>query len=52
MIKCWKFLSGVNLWNISGLIGKYPENGGCEYTAARKFTDPVLRFIFNVGEFS
>jgi len=25
---------GVNLWNISGLIGKCPENNGYEYAAA------------------
>ncbi|KAF8798208.1 hypothetical protein BYT27DRAFT_7236741 [Phlegmacium glaucopus] len=25
---------GVNLWNISGLIAKYPENDGYEHTAA------------------
>jgi len=41
----WKFLSGVNLWNISGLIGKYPENDGYEHTAARKLNDPVVNYI-------
>ena len=37
MTKCWKFLSGVSLWNISGLIGKHPDNDGYEHTAARKY---------------
>jgi hypothetical protein len=41
MIKCWRFLSGVSLWNISGLIGKYPDNDGCEHTAAREYIDSV-----------
>lgn len=45
MIECSKSPSGVNLWNISGLIGKYPENDGCEYTAAREFSNPLSVII-------
>ena len=41
-----KFLSGVNLWNISGLIGKYPDNDGSECTAARKYIGSVRCFMF------
>jgi len=36
---------GVNLWNISGLIGKYPDNDGYEYTATRKFNGILVTCI-------